>query len=446
MDLAVSDRKFIAWSTIMCVHMIATLRTIASLLASYGLLLVANGLFSTLLGVRARLEGFDATATGIIMGAYFLGLLAGALTGARVVARVGHIRSFAVFASAMSVTALLHVMLVDVFAWALMRALAGFCMAGLIMVTESWLNGRTSNHIRGQVLSLYMITNYFCAGLGQFLLPLSDPGEFYLFCLVSILLSVALIPVLLTRATAPVPVAPARGALLDVYRLAPLGVLGAVAAGAVNAAFSGMGPVFAQGIGLSLSEISSFMGAAILGGLVLQWPMGWLSDRLDRRNLLAGAAMATAGACALVLTIVEQQRGWLVLAAVAYGAVAFTVYSISAAHANDRAEEGQSVKVASALLMAYGTGAAFGPVVAGMTMSWLGPEGLFKQALLIMSWLGLYAIYRQLRRPEGAEPRPFIPKPGTQYTSGELYKAAREERDTSEDPTVPGARSVTPRS
>ncbi|MEM7404406.1 MAG: MFS transporter [Pseudomonadota bacterium] len=418
--------------------MLETLRSIASLLFSYGLLLVANGLFSTLLGVRARMEGFEATTTGLIMGAYFAGLLAGALGGSRVVASVGHIRSFAAFASLMSVTALLHAIWVDAYAWALLRFVAGCCMAGMIMVTESWLNNRTVNKIRGQILSIYMVTNYACAGLGQFLLPLSDPGEFYLFCMVSMFLSVALIPVLLTRAVAPPPSAPERGGFTQVFAQAPLGVLGAICAGAVNAAFNGMGPVYAQSLGLSVGQISSFMAAAILGGLLLQWPIGWLSDRVDRRNLLAGVALATACA-SLYLAGVEHHGAALISGAVIYGAVAFTVYSLSSAHANDRLGPEQSVKTASAMLVAYGCGAVAGPVVAGVSMGWFGPSGLFQQACAIMAGLGTYSVYRLLKRPEGAVRRPFLPKPGAQYTSDELYRAAREEADISEDPTVPGA-------
>lgn len=425
--------------------MLNTLRSIASLLLSYGLLLVANGLFSTLLGVRARMEGFEATTTGLIMGAYFAGLLAGALGGARVVAGVGHIRSFAAFASLMSVTALLHAMWVDAYAWALLRFVAGCCMAGMIMVTESWLNNRAVNQIRGQILSIYMVTNYACAGLGQFLLPLSDPGEFYLFCMVSMFLSVALVPVLLTRAVAPPPTAPERGGFGQVFAEAPLGVLGAVCAGAVNAAFNGMGPVYAQGLGMSVSQISSFMASAILGGLLLQWPIGWLSDRVDRRNLLAGVALATAGV-SVYLTGTEEHSLALIGGAVVYGAFAFTVYSLSSAHANDRLGPEQSVKTASAMLVAYGCGAAAGPVMAGAAMAWFGPSGLFQQASAIMAGLGLYSVYRLLRRPAGATKRPFLPKPGAQYTSDELYRAARQEADVSEDPTVPRARAEAGRS
>lgn len=412
-----------------------TLQSIASLLASYGLLLMANGLFSTLLGVRGRLEGFGADVIGMVMGIYFAGLLIGALFGAHFLNRVGHIRGFATCASVMSITALVHVMFVDPWVWAGMRIISGMCMAGMVMCTESWLNGRASNNIRGRVLALYMITNYACAGAGQFLLPLADPSEFVLFCLVSMLMSLALVPVLLTRAVAPAPQAPEKGGFSDIFRLAPLGIIGASAAGMQNAAFNTMGPVYAQSIGLSVIETSGFMGAAILGGLLLQLPMGWLSDRMDRRHLLTGAAFCVTLLClAMAFGIGGRGASLTVLAAV-YGSVAFTVYSLAAAHANDRAGSEKSVRVASAMLVAYGVGAIAGPMLAGQAMSLLGPSGLFQQSAVIMGTLTIYALYRLVVRPERPEAQPFVPVPGTQYSSTQLAAAAREE--AAEDATRP---------
>ncbi len=184
---------------------LATVRSVFSLLLSYGLLLLANGLFGTLLGVRSQIEGFGTEVVGLIMAAYFLGLLQGALRATTVVAAVGHIRAFAAFASVMSVTALLHVVVVDPIVWCVLRFASGFCMAGMILVTESWLNARSTKRTRGKVMALYMITNYFSAGCGQFLLTVADPGQFQLFSIASIIFSLALVPVLLTRSTAPKP-------------------------------------------------------------------------------------------------------------------------------------------------------------------------------------------------------------------------------------------------
>ncbi|MDH3450793.1 MAG: MFS transporter [Gammaproteobacteria bacterium] len=409
--------------------MIKTLRSLASLLLSYGLLLLANGLFNTLLGIRTRIEGFPTEVTGIIMSSYFLGLLLGGLFGARVVARVGHIRSFAAFASIMSITALLHVLWVEPFAWLIMRALSGFCMAGMIMVTESWLNERAGNEIRGQVLSLYMITNYFFAGLGQFLLPLADPAKFHLFSLVSIVFSLALLPVLMTRAEAPPPTQPHPGNVRELFRLAPLGVLGAVCAGMVNASFHGMGPVFAQGSGLSLVQTSLFMGCAIFGGLLLQWPMGRWSDRLDRRKVIMLATAATTVCCLAIVVVTGFAEFWLFVAAVFYGSFSFTVYSLCAAHTNDRAPAEQRIQTASVMLVAYGVGAAGGPMLAGALMGQLGAIGLFVQSALVMGFLTVYTYYRIRRRDASEQTKRYVPMPASQFTSDQLYTAARDQMD-----------------
>ncbi len=184
---------------------LVTVRSVFSLLLSYGLLLLANGLFGTLLGVRSRIEGFGTEVVGLIMAAYFLGLLLGALRAGMIVAAVGHIRAFAAFASIMSVTALLHVIVVDQVVWSILRFASGFCMAGMILVTESWLNARCTMRTRGQVMALYMVTNYFSAGAGQLLLTAADPARFQLFSVASIIFSLALVPVLLTRSSAPKP-------------------------------------------------------------------------------------------------------------------------------------------------------------------------------------------------------------------------------------------------
>ena len=322
--------------------MLTTLKSIASLLLSFGLLLMANGLFATLLGVRSSLEGFSTFVVGLIMWGRF---------AVRVVASVGHIRAFAAFASIMSTTALIHVLWIDPVVWFVLRLTGGFCMAGMIMVSESWINECASNEMRGQVLSFYMITNYFAAGCGQFLLPLADPSEFHLFSVASIIFSLALVPVLLSRAQAPMPAGSHSIKMKALYRISPLGFIGVFCAGLVNASFHGMGAVFGHAIGLSTQQISIFMASAIFGGLVLQWPMGRLSDRVDRRWVLTGVSLITCVAClAIMLFAGERNTVVLYTAAGVYGSVSFTVYSLAAAHINDFAERDQLVQIASGLL------------------------------------------------------------------------------------------------
>jgi len=412
--------------------MLATLRSIAALLLSYGLLLMANGLFATLLGVRTSIEGFSTEVVGIVMAGYFLGLLTGGRHAVRVVASVGHIRAFAAFASIMSASALVHVLWIDPFAWFFLRFIAGFCMAGMIMVSESWINERATNQMRGRVLSFYMITNYFGSGCGQFVLPLGDPGKFHLFSVASIIFSLALVPVLLTRAQAPRPTTTARMKIKELYAISPLGIVGVFCAGLVNSAFYAMGPLFAKGIGLSTHQISVFMASAIFGGLLLQWPVGRLSDRLDRRWVLAGVALLTSVACLLIVNFSHAGSPTpLYAATAAYGAFVFTVYSLSAAHINDFADRGKLIQVAAGLLIVYGIGASIGPIIAAFSMGKLGPAGAFLYSTTIMALLGGFALYRMSRRASKTkdERAPFVAIPSTQFMSDKLYAAARKQMD-----------------
>ena len=406
--------------------MFKTLGTVVSLLLSYGLLLLANGLFSTLLGVRTQVEGFSATLVGFIVASYFCGLLLGGLFASRVVTRVGHIRSFAAFASLMSVSALMHPIFVSPFAWMAIRLLAGFCMAGMVMVTESWLNENATNQNRGQILSFYMIVNYFAAGCGQFLLNVGDPSEFLLFSLASILFSLALVPVLLTRSRAPVPVHSRRMQVRALFRIAPLGVFGVFCCGLINSSIHGLSPVFATNIGLTEAQLSTFMATLIMSGLFLQWPIGHLSDRIGRGPLLVFIPLIVTFA-AIAQLFVEGFL-WILVAAGLFGAFVFTLYSLSAATANDRVRSEQRMQVAGALLITYGAGAVSGPIIAGQFMTLLGAQGLFFYFALISMMLSVFAIVTRRQRVGSPDKRkPFVAVPATQTTSNQLYLSAHDE-------------------
>lgn len=401
------------------------LRSLAALLLSHNLLIIANGLFNILLGVRARLEEFPTEIIGIVMSAYFIGLLLGGLYSVRVIARAGHIRAFAAFASLMSISALTHVLIVHPVAWWLMRLLAGFCMAGMIMVTESWINERSSNNNRGQVLSIYMISNFLAAGTGQFLLPLANPGEFVLFSITSILFSLALVPLLMTNASSPRPVSKERFGLKRLYALSPLGFIGVLSAGLVGASFSALAPIFAQSIGMSLGQTSAFTALGMMSGLLLQWPLGKLSDRIDRRWVMIATTLMAAVACFLIISTAQQISLWLFAGVILYGSTAFMLYSLSASHINDFAPPDQLVQVSGGLQVGYGLGASVGPIIAAFLMTYLGPRGLFIYIACIMTTLGLFALYRMSRRASVSrqEKIGFIAQPSHQHNAKELYSA-----------------------
>ncbi len=407
--------------------MVKTLLTIGSILFSYGLLLLANGLFASLLGVRTQVEGFSPNLVGFIVAAYFSGLLLGGLFAAQVVTRVGHIRSFAAFASLMSASALMHPIFVEGFAWMGFRLIAGFCMAGMIMVTESWLNETASNNTRGKILSIYMITNYFAAGCGNFLLTVGNPSNFELFSLASIIFSLSLVPVLLTRAKAPVPVHAERMHVWDLYRIAPLGVVGVFCCGLVNASINGLGSVFATNIGFNQQELATFMAIMIMSGLILQWPVGLLSDRIGRGPLLVYIPLIVS--LAAIWQLFAEGFAMILVGASFLGAFVFTLYSLSAATANDMVTSQQRVSVAGALLITYGAGAVTGPIIAGQFMGLLGPQGLFFYIALIELVLCAFAIFTHKRRAGSPDKRkPFVVVPSTQATSNQLYISAHEEK------------------
>ncbi|MFZ0487813.1 MAG: MFS transporter [Arenicellales bacterium] len=410
--------------------MLETFKNVSSLLLGYALMIMANALFNTLLGIRMELEDFGATVTGFVMSAYFLGLLIGARYVSRVIARVGHIRCFGLFASIISIVVLVHILWVNPWVWAVMRVTSGFCMAGMITITESWLNSRTDNEHRGQVLSWYMITNYGAAGLGQFLLPLADPGEFVLFCLISILFSAALVPVMITKASAPKPSPPSRVSIVYLYRVAPLACIATMGSGIMNANFYALAPVFTQRIGMALHETSTFMAVSVMSGMVLQWPLGRLSDRIGRARVLAGIGTVTASACFAIAFLSLPAGVWLYLIAAVYGGAVFTVYSVASAQANDMSGPDNRVMVAGSLLIAFGIGAIAGPVVGGLAMRTVGPGGLFGLNGIIATLIALYALKRSStlrgRRILGR----FLPAPGTQFTSGLLYRRVRNQIDS----------------
>ena len=293
------------------------------------------------------------------------------------------------------------------------------------MVVESWVNERATNKTRGRVLSLYMITNYLGAGLGQFMMLVGDPAQFQLFIVASMVYSFALVPILLTRASAPKPRSPRRMKFRELFAISPVGVFGTVCAGMANSSLNGMGAVFATEAGLSVAEVSAFMATAILGGMALQFPIGRLSDRLDRRTVLLFASLATGLAAFAVIWATSQTVGILIVTAAIYGGFSFTIYPLSASQVNDLADPDRLVHVAAGLLVAYGIGASIGPVMAAQSMAMYGPAGMFLFIIGINCMLIAFTIIRigQRRRGRASKAR-FMPLGGVGVSSKQLYTAA----------------------
>jgi MFS family permease len=416
-----------------------TIKSITSLLMSHGLLLLGNGMISILLGLRSRMEGFSTEITGFVMAGYFVGLLIGAIYAARVVTSVGHIRAFAAFASIMSVAVLGHILYVDAVFWFFLRVIAGLCMAGMVMVVESWVNERATNETRGQILSLYMIINYLGAGLGQFMILIGDPAQFQLFVIASMVYSSALVPILLTRANAPAPSSPDRMPFKNLFAISPIGVYGTVCCGMINATLIGMGAVFASEVGLNHTQVSTFMAAVILGGMVLQFPIGRMSDRFDRRTILLTTSIATLCSALAVIWAIDQSVTTLVIFGAIFGGFSFVILPLVSSQINDLAKRDQLVQISAGLLIAYGIGASIGPIIAGQLMARIGPVGLFEFIVAVHISLIIFIVIRIMqRRRNKIGKAPFLPLGSGGVSSKVLYNAALESAKQTESQKTSG--------
>lgn len=370
------------------------LRPVRALLIAVFMLMAGSGFLATLIALRLREAGAGTGVIGAVATCYFVGLALGSLLVFRLVRRVGHIRAFAAFVSLYSATILTYAMVEHTALWAGLRFIDGFCMAGVFVCLESWLNERAPPAGRGRILAFYMIALYIGQALGQPILNLSGTQALLPFIAGSALLSLAVMPVALTRMPAPdLPNGEAMG-LRQLYAASPLGVAGAFSNGIMLGAFYGLGGLFAVGIGLDLAGTSLFMGAAILGGVILQWPLGMLSDRYDRRQVIAGTLLATVIlSLSIILASLGAQTALLTVTAL-FGGTAFALYPLCVAHTNDRLSSEQRVGASGGLVLTYSAGAAVGPLAGSGGMTVAGPTGLFWMFALISGSCLAFAWWR----------------------------------------------------
>ena len=371
---------------------------IAALLLSVAFLLMGNGLQGTLLPVRANLEAFGAVDIGVLGSAYFLGFALGCLHGPRVVRRAGHIRTFTAMVAIASCVVLAHALVVNSVVWWVLRAATGYCFAVLYMVIESWLNEKSTNENRGLVFSIYTIINLTVITLGQMMLVLDEPSDFPLFAVASILVSVAAVPIALTTAAAPAPIASVKIRLRHLYQKSPVGVVGCLAVGLANGSFWALGPLFAQGDGGTAGDVAIFMSVAVIAGAIGQWPLGWLSDRRDRRNVIVFACL---GAAIAAFGMVFLTKVWVLAVfafAFLFGLFAFPLYALSVAHMNDFVDPEGYVEAAGGLLLIYAMGAVAGPLLASLAVRLTDLSGLFAFTALVHLVTAGFAIYRMRQR------------------------------------------------
>ncbi len=368
------------------------------LLVTAGILFAGNGLQGTLIALRANAEGFDTSLVGLMGASYFLGFMLSCLYVGRLIRAFGHIRVFAALASLAAVGTLLLVLLIDPFVWIGIRAVMGFCFAGVFMVIESWLNEAIPNEDRARVLSIYRMVDLGAVVGSQFLLPAVGTDGFELFAIMAILFCLSLVPVCLSNRSRPEPPEDYKFEISAVWKISPIACLGCITIGLTNSAFRLIGPLYGQEMGLDLSGVALFMSAGILGGAVLQLPLGFLSDRFDRRWVLifctTGASIA-----GLFLTFVSNGEHTLLYAgAFFFGAFALPLYSLSAAHANDRADKGQYVLLAAGLTLFFSLGAAVGPIIVSIVIDLYGAPMFFAYTSVIHASLIFTALYRMTRR------------------------------------------------
>lgn len=381
-----------------------------ALLLGMMMLQVGNGMQGTLLGVRGALEGFSTFQMSIVMSSYFLGFLAGSRMAPEMIRRVGHVRVFAALGSLISAVLIMYPTIADPWAWAVGRVMIGFCFSGVYVTAESWLNNSATNETRGKSLSLYMIVQMIGIVSAQGIMVMADPAGYVLFVIPSVLVSLAFAPILLSVSPTPAFDTTKPLSLRQIMNISPLGCVGMFLTGGVFAAQFGMAAVYGAEVGLSVAQISSFVAAFYIGAVFVQYPLGWLSDRMDRRKLIAGVSLMT-GIGALIGMVFGANFWMLLVAAFLVGGTSNPLYSLLIAYTNDFLEHDDMAAAAGGMVFINGLGAIAGPLLVGWMMGAMGPGGYFLYMAVLMFMLVGYAIYRMTQRaaPSVSETDSYTP-------------------------------------
>jgi MFS family permease len=377
--------------------MIKVLGGVWALLLGMTLIMIGNGMQATLMGVRGGIEGFSTLQLSLITSAYFLGFLLGSRTTPELIRRVGHVRVFAALGSFISAGLIAFPVLTDPYSWTVIRVILGFCLSGVYVTAESWLNNAADNTTRGKILSAYMIAQTLGIIAAQGLMNIGDASGFFLFVIPSILVSLAFAPILLSATPTPAFETAKPMTLRRLYTSSPLAFVGMLLLGGIFAAQYGMASVYGAEAGLSVAEISGFVAAIFTGAMVFQLPIGWLSDRMDRRWLILGVALVGALSTGVGAYLGVDFRTLLVLGFI-MGGMALPLYSLFIACTNDFLEVDDMAAASGGLVFVYGIGAIGGPFVIGQMMDWLGPEGFWFFLSATFAATVLWAAWRMTRR------------------------------------------------
>ncbi|MCO7223742.1 MFS transporter [Pleionea sp. CnH1-48] len=362
------------------------------------LLSVCNGSQTTLFGIRATMEGFSTLVTGLLMSSFFAGFLIGAIRGPIIIQRVGHVRTFGALTALASAALLLPPLFVDPWFWMLLRFVFGFCVSGIYVVNESWLNEKSTNQNRGQLLATYMMTIFIGVGSGQFLLQFTDPGSFVIFSVLSVLVSISAIPLLATADNAPEYRKPDKVPIRSLYETSQVGVIGAICAHGSMAMIFGMGPVFAASIALTPAQVSWFMAAFIFGGFVSQWPIGKLSDLMDRRWILFSCSLLASLLVIIVLPMVRDSLLMLLFTIFLIGAMILPLYSICVAYTHDSLKPEQRISATGTLILVAGIGSTSGPFTLSLIMNQWPRDGFYYGLFSLLLFFALFCLVRLIVR------------------------------------------------
>lgn len=376
----------------------SNLRPIVSLLLGVAFLLAGHGLQTTFIPLRGAAEGFGSLAIGVIGSSYFLGFVGGCLLAPYAILSAGHIRAFGALAALAVTVGLAYSLAPNVYAWVGFRLVNGFCLAGIYLVIESWLNDRASNQTRGLIMSAYVMVNFGAFTVGQLLVtvyPIEAAGSFII---AAMLAALAIIPVALTRSAQPAPIAIVRFRPVHLFQAAPVGLVASLVVGIANGAFWSLAPISAAGSGMDVGDVALFMSAATLAGAAAQWPVGRLSDRVDRRLVLLGLLIGAA--LTGILLWLTAASGWMLMGfGFLFGATALPCYSLAAAHAYDKTPSSEMVPTAATILLVNALGSVAGPVLASAVMAALDPRALFLFTALTQGLLAAYVVYRARVQP-----------------------------------------------
>ena len=407
-----------------------------ALFTGFGIIVISHGFQGNLLGIRSVIENFNFISTGLLMSAYFVGFFIGAIVVPKLVTKVGHIRVFAAFASMASLSSLIHVVFVDPYVWVLARFLTGFSMIGIFIIVESWLNDRANNKTRGKVLSLYMLVTYMGMALGNLLLNVSDPRYYEPFILISLLFSIALIPILLTKRKPPKFKKNSAIKIKELFKISPFGTVSMFCTGFIFAPIFSLLSVYSVTMKLGIFETSLLLVGVMLAGALFQWPIGTLSDKYDRRKIIIGSSLAAiifslssifASGIGTSLpnlfvestvsfnyfsTVMDKTR--LFIFVILLAGVTLPLFSLNLALVNDYIPKEKFVAAGSGLNILFGLGAMAGPIMCSILMHLLGPNGFFVHLLIFLFIIIIFGFYRlSQRRIENNPESTFTPLPTT---------------------------------